>query len=121
MSLFCSGKCSGCGLTLQRGDITPKELEVLRQHMDAILEKVFAEQSRDVEYDRSRLKQLKETVKDNDFGMVIDGMNISHKGRKAGFDKRIVSWLDIAGVGAIAEGTGGWQMWVIIPQVDTQT
>ena len=66
--------------------------------MDAILEKVFAEQSRDVEYDRSRLKQLKEIVKDNDFGMVIDGMNISHKGRKAGFDKRIVSWLlDIAG------------------------
>ena len=87
----CSGKCSGCGLKLHRGDITPKELEVLRQHIDTVFEKIFAEQSRNIQQDRSRLNQLRKMVEDTDFGIVMDGMNISHRGPyRTGFDRRVV-------------------------------
>jgi hypothetical protein len=59
--------------------------------MDTIFEKVFTEQSRNVRQDRYRLRQLREMVKETDFGVVIDGMNVSHRGpRRTGFDKRMV-------------------------------
>ena len=90
----CSGKCSGCGLKLHRGDITPKELEVLRQHIDTVFEKIFTEQSRNIQRYRSRLYQLRKMVEDTDFGVVMDGMNISHRGPyRTGFDRRIVRCL----------------------------
>ena len=55
-----------------------------------MFKKVFLEQSRNIEDDRSKLNQLKEMVSTNDFGMIIDGLNVSHVGRKVP-DRRLVS------------------------------
>ena len=86
----CSGTCSGCGLTLQRGDLTLDQLEVLRLQVDAVFKKILLEESKNIQDERNKLDHLKEMVSTNDFGMIIDGMNVAHEGKK-GLDRRLVS------------------------------
>ena len=60
--------------------------------MDAIFEKVLLKQSRNIQDAQNKLNQLKEMVSTNDFGMIIDGLNIAHEGRR-GPNRRLVSMI----------------------------
>ena len=64
---------------------------MLHQQVDAVFEKVLLKQSKNIQDEWNKLNQLKEIVSTNDFGMIIDGMNIAYLGHKEGPDKNMVS------------------------------
>ena len=87
---MCSGNCSGCGLTLADGVISPDELGVLRQHMNTMLEKIIT-QLEDVPAEREKLKLLNTMVTSTDFGMILDGMNVAHAFQRQAPNRTLVS------------------------------
>ena len=88
---ICSGECGGCGLTLGSGDITLDELQMLRQHMEAMLQETI-QQSANIQSELRRMDVLNSMVRSNEFGAIIDGLNVAHV-----FQKRLPNRKQVSG------------------------
>lgn len=89
-----SGECSGCGLTLGVDDVTSDELQMLRRHIEAMLQGVIR-QSESVRSQLDKLDLLRRMVNFNDFGAILDGMNVAHAFHKVGPSRKQVRKLKI--------------------------
>lgn len=74
---LCSGVCSGCGLTLEDGDISPDDLQLLRKQVESTLLN-DAKMSADIEAEVVKLDALRRMTEKNKFGAILDGQNIAH-------------------------------------------
>lgn len=90
----CSGECSGCGLALDPGDITHEELQLLRQHIDHTLQNMV-DQSINAKQEQTKLHVLRAIVEKNNFGAILDGLNIARVFQRQSPSRKQVSLLQL--------------------------